>query len=124
MISNLEQVRELVTEAIGAEAYLDYPQQSIPKGTRFAVVRMSSVPLLKDRFGRDVQSTLTYTIRVYARGQRELAEMADAIDEALRPYKLWNLGQSPSYSDAAYGPMMILTYDMVMDRRNNVFTTR
>ena len=123
MISNLEQVRELVADAIDAPAYLDYPQAKTPKG-RFAVVRLMTVPYQKDRLGRDVVSLLTYTIRIHGKGQRDLMGMAEAVDDAVAPYKLTCLGQSPAWSDPSYGPMMTLTYEVLMDRRQNTFSQR
>ena len=122
MITNVDQVMELVSEAIDGKVYLGYPQQKISKSKPYAVLTVNSVPYLKDREGRDVQSLLTYNIRLHGKGQRDLLSMADAISEKLAPYKLRCLGMTPMWSDPAYGPMSILTYELLLDRRGNTFT--
>lgn len=123
MITNIEQVRELVEKAVGGRAYLGYPQQTMPKGKPWAVISMSASSYLKDRDGRDIQSLLTYSVRIFAKGQRELLSLADAVDDALSPYNLRLLGSSSMYSDPTYGPAISLTFDVIMDRRGNAFKT-
>ena len=123
MNTNLDQVRELLEKAIGGRAYLVYPQQKVPKGKPFAVLSMSATSYLADREGRDIQTLLTYTVRVHAQGQRELLNLSHSVVDELAPYRIRLLGMSPMYSDPTYGPMQILTFDTIMDTRGNTFST-
>lgn len=123
MNTNLDQVRELVEKAIGGRVYLIFPEKKVSKTKPFAVLSMSASTYMRDREGKEVQTLLTYTVRLFADGQRELLRLSDAVSEALAPYRIRLLGMSPMYSDPTYGPMQILTFDVIMDVRRNTFST-
>lgn len=123
MNTNLEQVRELVSEAIGGKAYLAYPQKKIQTELPFAVVSISASSYLQDKDGKDIMTLLTYTVRIFAEGQRDLLGLADAVAESLSRYRIRLLGSTPMYSDPTYGPMVLLTFDTILDRRSNSFIT-
>lgn len=123
MITNLDQVVELVAKAIGGKAYISYPQKRTPKDRPMAVVSLVPTSYMRDRDGKDIATMLTYTIRVHAKGQRELLDLTDRVVDELAPYKARLIGSTPMYSDDTYGPYRILTFDMILDRRGQTYST-
>ena len=122
MIHNTTQVQELVSEAIGGEVYLSFPQRKIQRDMPFGVLSLiSAPPIMSDRLNEDVASRVTYTLRIFSDSQRGLMSLVDSVSDLLGRYRITTLGMSPAYSDPTYGPFRILTLEVILDRRGNTF---
>ena len=101
MIDNMDQIKELVAEAIGSDVYEVYPQKKT-KVPFAIVVQTSNNALLTDRYGEDIVARMDYSVQIFAKNNTELRRM----------------GKTPGWSDQTYGPTRILFFEMVLDKRN------
>lgn len=117
MIDNMDQIKELVAEAIGSDVYEVYPQKKT-KVPFAIVVQTSNNALLTDRFGEDIVARMDYSVQIFAKNNTELRRMEEAIVRAGTPIRFRRMGKTPGWSDQTHGPTRILFFEMVLDKRN------
>ncbi|MBE6524485.1 MAG: hypothetical protein E7Z65_06410 [Thermoplasmata archaeon] len=122
MIENLQQMRELVENAIGGKCYLEHPQKKIPSERPFAVISMvGNYPTMVDDGFEEVMAQITYNIHIYAKSQTEvLADVGKAVD-ACAKIGFTRLNTSPLWEEPTRGPYQILTVQAILDKRGNTF---
>lgn len=124
MIHNLDQMQEVIAEAIGGKVYLSYPEKRTSTKRPFAVLSVIPTSHQRDNRGRDISTLLTYTVRLHGGSERANLDLMDRVDSAIAPFHATVLGASPSYSSEAFGPYRIMTFDLIIDRHDQTHSTR